>query len=120
MSDKRAGARLVDRRASRRVPSREGQAQEAQQATFSNELEQLLRCKRSEQPQQKALRTGGLGVGMPLLHRARTTARPDDSIIAVQIQFIAPVGADVIEQTGDLPRNLWASNDQPQLAVGSS
>src|SRR3984893_4749653 len=57
---------------------------------------------------------------MPLLHRARITARPDDSIIAVQIQFIAPVGADVIEQTADLPRNLRASNDQPQLAVGSS
>src|ERR1700688_4477794 len=92
----------------------------APQATFANELEQLLRCKRSEQPQQKALRMGGLGVGMPLLHRARISARPDNSIIAVQIQFIASVGADVIEQTGDLARNLRASNDQPQLAVGSS
>jgi hypothetical protein len=38
MSDKRAGARLVDRRSTRRVPSREGQAQKAPQATFSNEL----------------------------------------------------------------------------------
>src|SRR5882757_25241 len=39
MSDKRAGARLVDRRSTRRVPSREGQAHKARQATFSNELE---------------------------------------------------------------------------------
>src|ERR1700675_1363321 len=38
MSDKRAGARLVDRRSTRRVPSREGQAQKAPQATFSNGL----------------------------------------------------------------------------------
>ena len=40
MSDKRAGARLVDRRSTRRVPSREGQAQKAPQATFSNKQEQ--------------------------------------------------------------------------------
>src|SRR5712672_710822 len=38
MSDKRAGARLVDRRSTRRVPSRDGMAQKAPQATFSNEL----------------------------------------------------------------------------------
>src|SRR5260370_13455661 len=38
MSDKRAGARLVDRRPTRRVPTREGEAQKAPQATFSNEL----------------------------------------------------------------------------------
>jgi hypothetical protein len=37
MSDKRAGARLVDRRSTRRVPSKEGRAQKAPQATFSNE-----------------------------------------------------------------------------------
>src|SRR5260370_21815500 len=72
MSDKRAGARLVDRRSTRRVPSRDGMAQKAPQATFSNELEQLLRCKRSEQPQQQALRMGVLGLGIPLLHRAPT------------------------------------------------
>src|SRR5258708_10562683 len=35
---KRAGAHLVERRSTRRVPSREGQAQKAPQATFSNEL----------------------------------------------------------------------------------
>src|SRR5258708_35874624 len=37
MSDKRAGARLVDRRSTRRVPSRDGMAQKAPQATFSNQ-----------------------------------------------------------------------------------
>ena len=44
MSDKRAGARLVDRRSTRRVPSREGQAQKAPQAAFSNELEPQSPC----------------------------------------------------------------------------
>jgi hypothetical protein len=38
MSDKRAGARLVDRRSTRRVPSRDGEAQKAPQATFSDQL----------------------------------------------------------------------------------
>src|SRR5258708_13700544 len=42
MSDKRAGARLVDRRSTRRVASREGQAQKAPQATFSNELAERI------------------------------------------------------------------------------
>src|SRR6267154_6491435 len=41
MSDKRAGARLVDRRSTRRVPSRDGMAQKAPQATFSNEPARL-------------------------------------------------------------------------------
>jgi hypothetical protein len=38
MAHKRAGARLVDRRSTRRVPSRDGMAQKAPQATFSNGL----------------------------------------------------------------------------------
>src|SRR6202043_3130997 len=42
MSDKRAGARLVDRRSTRRVPSRDGMAQKAPQATFSNELAERI------------------------------------------------------------------------------
>jgi hypothetical protein len=37
MSDKRAGARLVDRRSTRRVPPRDGKAHKAPQAAFSNE-----------------------------------------------------------------------------------
>jgi hypothetical protein len=41
MSDKRAGARLVDRRSTRRVPSRDGQAQKRPQASFSNGLESI-------------------------------------------------------------------------------
>ena len=40
MSDKRARARLDDRRSARRVPSRDGKAQKAPQATFSNGLAQ--------------------------------------------------------------------------------
>src|SRR6266436_3551024 len=40
MSDKRAGARLDGQRSARRVPSRDGKAQKAPQATFSSRLAQ--------------------------------------------------------------------------------
>src|SRR5882757_9186760 len=57
---------------------------------------------------------------MPHPHRLRIAARPYDSVIGIEIQSIASVGADVIEQTGDLTCNFGASYDQPQLAVGPS
>jgi hypothetical protein len=50
MSDKRAGARLVDRRSTRRVPSSEGQAQKAPQATFSRELRAAFPVPRPHAP----------------------------------------------------------------------
>src|SRR5260370_34827128 len=63
MSDKRAGARLVDRRSTRRVPSREGQAQKAPQATFSNELVLVQRLRIDG---HLGIRASGRGIALRL------------------------------------------------------
>src|SRR6266403_5032120 len=62
----------------------------------------------------------GLRVGVPGLLRSRLSARPLDAVGVIhQLQFVASVRTDVVEEARDLPRDIGAAYHESEFAVGA-